>query len=67
MAGTFVGTWKYMSPERMEGESYSYQGDIWSIGIVLVELMTGKYPFEKASGFLQMLELIAETPSPNVP
>ena len=35
LAGTFVGTLNYMSPERMEGEKYSFEGDIWSLGIVL--------------------------------
>jgi len=41
LAGTFVGTMNYMSPERMEGEKYSYEGDIWSLGIVLLELASG--------------------------
>jgi len=30
-----------MSPERMEGETYSYAGDIWSVGIMLIETITG--------------------------
>ena len=42
---TFVGTMNYMSPERMLGEPYSFEGDIWSLGIVLIELMTGSYPY----------------------
>ena len=33
-----------MSPERMEGEKYSAKGDIWSLGLVIVEMMTGKFP-----------------------
>jgi serine/threonine protein kinase len=45
MAATFVGTMNYMSPERMEGEKYSFEGDIWSLGIVIIELITGIYPF----------------------
>jgi len=47
LAGTFVGTMNYMSPERMEGEKYHYEGDIWSLGIVLIELATGSYPFKE--------------------
>lgn len=35
----------YMGPERMEGEKYSAKGDIWSLGIVLVEMMIGEYPY----------------------
>ena len=53
---TFVGTLTYMSPERMEGENYSYSGDVWSLGILLVELCTGKFPFKETKGFLEMLE-----------
>ena len=32
-----------MSPERMEGEKYSAKGDIWSLGLVIVEMMTGVF------------------------
>ena len=42
----------------MEGEKYSFEGDIWSLGIVLVELMTGSYPYTESRGFLEMLEQI---------
>jgi serine/threonine protein kinase len=66
-ARTFVGTLTYMSPERMEGEKYSYAGDLWSLGITLIELVTGKFPFRETKGFLEMLEQIAELTSPNVP
>ena len=66
-ARTFVGTLTYMSPERMEGENYSYAGDIWSLGIMLIELVTGKFPYQETKGFLEILEQISEHPSPNVP
>ena len=67
LLSTFVGTMNYMSPERMEGEKYSFEGDIWSLGIVIVELMTGSYPYVESTGFLEMLEQIKEEESPNVP
>lgn len=66
-ARTFVGTLTYMSPERMEGENYSYAGDIWSLGIMLIELVTGKFPYKETKGFLEILEQISEHESPNVP
>lgn len=53
---TFVGTLTYMSPERMEGEKYAAVGDIWSLGIVLLELVTGKFPYKETKGFLEMLQ-----------
>ncbi|CAJ1432699.1 unnamed protein product, partial [Effrenium voratum] len=45
MAGTFVGTVTYMSPERCLGQDYSFASDIWSVGMVIFELSTGRYPF----------------------
>ena len=38
MCGTFVGTFKYMSPERIQSQPYSYASDIWSLGLVLLEV-----------------------------
>lgn len=45
MCRTFVGTYKYMSPERMKSEKYSYSSDIWSLGLVLMECGTNVYPY----------------------
>uniref|UniRef100_A0A6G1SC01 mitogen-activated protein kinase kinase n=1 Tax=Aceria tosichella TaxID=561515 RepID=A0A6G1SC01_9ACAR len=44
IAQSFVGTRQYMSPERLTGESYKVQSDIWSLGLTLVELALGMYP-----------------------
>lgn len=44
MANTFIGTRSYMSPERLEGQRYTVQSDIWSLGLSLVELGIGRYP-----------------------
>eukprot|EP00761_Pharyngomonas_kirbyi_P012986 gb/GECH01013013.1/.p1 GENE.gb/GECH01013013.1/~~gb/GECH01013013.1/.p1 ORF type:complete len:364 (+),score=91.35 gb/GECH01013013.1/:1-1092(+) len=44
---TFVGTVPYMSPERLEGESYSYESDIWSLGVTIVECASAKFPFQR--------------------
>ncbi|KAF9442567.1 Pkinase-domain-containing protein [Macrolepiota fuliginosa MF-IS2] len=45
IANTFVGTSIYMSPERIQGAEYSVKSDVWSLGITLVELATGRFPF----------------------
>ncbi|CCD22355.1 mitogen-activated protein kinase kinase STE7 NDAI_0A01970 [Naumovozyma dairenensis CBS 421] len=44
IADTFVGTSTYMSPERIQGNVYSTKGDVWSLGLVIIELVTGKFP-----------------------
>ncbi|XP_031625618.1 dual specificity mitogen-activated protein kinase kinase dSOR1-like [Contarinia nasturtii] len=44
MANSFVGTRSYMSPERLNGDHYSVQSDIWSLGLSLIEMAIGVYP-----------------------
>ena len=71
MCGTFVGTFKYMSPERIKNQPYSYQSDIWSFGLVLMECATGKYPFQQHSNCIDMAQTILDCDipplSPKVP
>ena len=45
--GTFVGTVPYMSPERIQGESYSYASDIWALGLTLFESAVGHFPYAR--------------------
>ena len=54
---TFVGTTCYMSPERLSGEAYSYPADIWALGIILLELATGKFPYKKPESYFQLCVL----------
>jgi len=42
---TFCGTIDYISPEIASGEGYGQSVDIWSLGILVYELLTGKSPF----------------------
>lgn len=43
---SWVGTMKFMSPERLRGEPYSYCSDTWSLGLSLFECVTGAFPYQ---------------------
>lgn len=49
MFHTFCGTSEYMSPEMIQGQSYSTKTDVWSLGIILYEMIVGKRPFENSN------------------
>lgn len=56
---SFVGTNIYMSPERLKGKEHSFDCDIWSLGMVLLELAMGEFPVSISNTndiFWQMLE-----------
>ncbi|KAG5221355.1 MAP kinase kinase (MEK) [Salix suchowensis] len=48
IADTFVGTSTYMSPERIQGAQYTVKSDVWSLGISLIELALGRFPFSES-------------------
>jgi len=74
-AVTWVGTVTYMSPERISGRSYSYDSDIWSLGLTLVECALGRYPYPNNNstgtgeqmGFWELLDFIVKAPAPSLP
>ncbi|KNC51694.1 STE/STE7 protein kinase [Thecamonas trahens ATCC 50062] len=64
---TQVGSKAYMSPERLTEPSYDVRADVWSLGLVLVELVTGEYPYAYLDQPLRILTAIAEGVVPDMP
>ncbi len=62
--GNIVGTIEYMSPEQVRGEETDARSDIYSAGILLYEMLTGRVPFESKSEFELMKAQIEDPPPP---
>jgi tetratricopeptide (TPR) repeat protein len=63
-AGVLVGTPRYMSPEQVDMEPLTPATDIFSLGIVLYELMTGRHPFDANTRLQHLAALAASAPLP---
>jgi eukaryotic-like serine/threonine-protein kinase len=62
--GTIVGTFRYMSPEQVEGKEVDSRSDIFSLGAVLYEMVTGKRAFEGKSQLDVASAILGEEPLP---
>lgn len=72
---SWVGTVTYMSPERIRGDSYGFNTDVWSLGLLVLECAVGRYPYPPQQpgeggpaaaappklGFWELLEYIGES------
>src|SRR5262252_10763067 len=62
--GTVVGTFQYMSPEQVEGKEVDGRSDIFSLGAVLYEMVTGKKAFEGKSQLSVASAILEKDPPP---
>jgi serine/threonine-protein kinase len=60
--GSIMGTAQYLSPEQAQGHAVSAQSDLYAVGVVLYEMLTGRVPFEGDQAVTIALKHVAEAP-----
>jgi len=63
-SSALAGTLPYMAPEQLRGEPATTRTDVWSMGIVLYELATGRRPYEGDTSFTLSSMILSEGPRP---
>jgi len=64
--GMTVGTLAYMSPEQLQGIDADHRSDIWALGVVLYEILTGKLPFQGEYEAAMVYSILNEDPPPMI-
>ncbi len=62
--GVLVGTPEYMSPEQAQGEKLDPRSDLYSVGVILYQLLVGRVPFEAESPIGIVVKQVSEQPKP---
>lgn len=62
--GVVMGTVSYMSPEQARGLPVDARTDVWSLGVVLYELVTGQQPFDGATATDVIISIVEREPAP---
>src|ERR671918_2059567 len=63
-AGSIMGTAQYLSPEQAQGRPANAQSDLYSVGIVLYEMLTGRLPFDGESAVAIAVQHLNDQPAP---
>ncbi|KAJ2491116.1 MAP kinase kinase Wis1 [Coemansia sp. RSA 2050] len=72
LAKTHVGCQSYMAPERIfdaeDGlQGYTIQSDVWSLGLTIIEVATGRYPYDTSTSVFEQLNAIVHGEPPKLP
>jgi serine/threonine protein kinase len=70
MMGSFVGAQVYMSPQRIQGASYTSACDVWSVGLIAQECLEGEFPYHKvlrSQGMEPSVDLLIEVMEEEAP
>lgn len=66
MTGTTLGSLGYMSPEQVKGEPTDARSDLYSVGISIYEMVTGRRPFRESSDYSIMAAQVNQPPTPPI-
>lgn len=64
--GTVMGTVSHMSPEQIRGEEIDHRTDIWSLGVILYQIVSGKLPFRGGNDQAVLYSILNNSPVPIV-
>jgi serine/threonine-protein kinase len=63
-AGSIMGTAQYLSPEQAQGHPATAQSDLYAVGVILYELLTGRFPFDGESAVAIAVQHLNDPPAP---
>lgn len=67
VCNSFIGTLVYIAPEKIDKGSYSFPSDIWSLGLILIEMVTGEYPYSGCGNLIDLCNSIKMNDPPRLP
>ncbi len=62
--GAVMGTLPYMAPEQLRGQGADARSDVWALGVMLYETLTGKRPFQGETGYELSSAILNQVPAP---